>query len=394
MSRSEPQLELRALYEAHFDLVWACLTVHGVARDEREDLVQEVWLVAHRRLSRLRDDASARAWLWSIALNVARLHRRTSYRRDRKLRAIAAVRDVEPAKPPRHDDRVAAEQMLRELPVEQRDVLVLSQHVGYSGPEIAEMLGVSLNTVHSRLRLAKTRLRTLAPPEDTRQAQRRCWAVLAAGLGAAPESLLVSGWVKVAALVVLALTTIAWTHDPAPDASGAGESRSEVARVETPSSPSGRSPARVSVAHASDSDPKLEEVSLPVDTPSDAPVVAEKQDAPSARASGRGPAKASAETSTPSPRPVSLSDDVGVLQRGLELQRAGRYRRALATFERHARRFPASPVWDAREGGRIRALCALGRTDEAKNRTDQALARGGSSIALRNSLASCTAVTK
>lgn len=390
VGQTEPQLELRALYEAHFDLVWACLSVHGVARDEREDLVQEVWLVAHRRLSRLRGDASARAWLWSIALNVARLHRRASHRRDRKLRAIAAVWDVEPPKSPRHDDRVAAEQMLRELPVEQRDVLVLSQHVGYSGPEIAELLGVSLNTVHSRLRLAKTRLRTLDPPEDTRQARRRCWAVLAVGLGAAPESLLASGWVKVAALVVLALTTIAWTHAPTPEIAGEDGSRLAVARVATTPRPPIRSPGRVAVGGAPHSSPVLEAVSPSLDPSSPVPATDEKQDASTSSASRSAPAI----RSTPSPHPASLSDDVEVLQRGLKLHRAGQYRRALATFERHARRFPGSPVWDAREGGRIRTLCALGRTDEAKTRADQALAAGGSNIALKNSLASCSSETK
>jgi len=368
---------LQALYEQHFDLVWACLASHGVRAEDREDLVQEVWLLAHRRLSRLRDDASARAWLWSIAANVVRLHRRTKQRRDRKLRAAAVAREAVPPATFDHGDRMSVEQALQSLPEAQREVLMLTHHAGYSGPEIADLLGVSLNTVHSRLRLAKARMRDGTAAEDTREQRRRCWALIAAAPGL--RSGMLAGWSRVAAWVGLGLLTTAWTFEtPAATVDEAVRVRPQPVVVAPEPEP-----ANPSLAVAMQPAPDVAPPPVPMPETSVAP--------PEPVRRKRRRRKAAPQTEpTDAPERSSAGPDVALLQRGLELNRAGRHRAALQVFERHARTFPRSPLWDARESAWVRALCRLGRTDQARTRAERALARGGSSIALHNSLGVCS----
>ena len=386
MSRLEQHAQLRCLYERHFDLVWAALAVHGVGTHEREDLVQEVWLLAHRRLPRLRGEASARAWLWSITRNIVRQHRRATQRRDRKLRALETVRSADPSFGLDHEGRVATDQALAALPVAQREVIVLTHQLGYSGPEIAALLGVSLNTVHSRLRLATARLRRDLDGEQTQAARRRCWSAVLAGLATPSSGVVASGWTKAAAVAGLAILTIVWTPEsprgPTEPDPVHLHARREQPLPDAPRPKAGSLPAAEAPIPATP-DRAMEAAE---------PHVAAAVPAPKPRARTTRKRAPRPKVSPPAPA-QSLSADVELVHEGLEHNRAGRYQRALATFERHARRFPNSPVWDAREGGWIRALCALGRVEQARKHARRTLDRGGSSIAIKNSLASCSTVT-
>src|SRR5690606_18144694 len=75
-------------YREHFGLVWSMVRRFGVPSAQHEDAVQEVWLVAYRRLHTLEPDASAKAWLSSIARRVASRLRRTDHRQRRKIAAL------------------------------------------------------------------------------------------------------------------------------------------------------------------------------------------------------------------------------------------------------------------------------------------------------------------
>jgi RNA polymerase sigma-70 factor (ECF subfamily) len=59
--------------------------------------------------------------------------------------------------------------MLDGLPIEQRHVLVLHYALDMTVPETAAELGVPIETVRSRLRLAKSRLRTSETPDPPEQ---------------------------------------------------------------------------------------------------------------------------------------------------------------------------------------------------------------------------------
>lgn len=148
-------------YRRYFQYVWALLGRLGVPEASLEDVTQEVFLVLHRRRAEFRQDSSVRTWLHGIALHTARRHRAKLDRR--RLRAD----HIEPGEPPPTPEaevgqRRALQQLdrlLGQLGDEQREVFVLAEIAELRAPEIAELLGVKLNTVYSRLRLARRHLR-------------------------------------------------------------------------------------------------------------------------------------------------------------------------------------------------------------------------------------------
>jgi len=130
-----------------------------------DDVVQEVFVVVHRRLSEFEARSSLKTWLYGIVLRVVREHRRTLRRRAPHM--LSSVHSVELTHVPEQrgvaPDEAAAnaeaarivEQILDVLDEEKREVFVLAELEELSAPEIAEALGVKLNTVYSRLRVAR-----------------------------------------------------------------------------------------------------------------------------------------------------------------------------------------------------------------------------------------------
>ena len=144
------------LYREHFQFVWRSLRRLGVRDSSVEDAVQDVFLVAHRKLHTFEGRSSFKVWLFAIGIRVAAEHRR----RDARLLLDPAASPVGP-----HLDRTLElrrrvdllDRLLDELSDEQREVFVMAEIEQFSAPEIAEALGQKLNTVYSRLRLARAR---------------------------------------------------------------------------------------------------------------------------------------------------------------------------------------------------------------------------------------------
>ena len=144
-----------ALYDAHVGFVWRNLRRMGVPEANLDDATQDVFLVLHRRLADLPADG-ARGWIFGIARRVAADHRRLGKRRG----TVA----LDPAREPTHVGSTDIERSeaarlvhaaLAELSAEQREVLVLIDLEQLPAPEASAALGVGLNTVYSRLRLAR-----------------------------------------------------------------------------------------------------------------------------------------------------------------------------------------------------------------------------------------------
>jgi RNA polymerase sigma-70 factor (ECF subfamily) len=160
------------LYEQHFDFVFRCLLRLGVAPAHAEDAAQDVFIVLHRRLADLRPDASERGFLFAIASRVARDHRRKQARH-----SGVSLSDDTPARAGTGNPFEAAaqaqaarllEHFLATLDEEQRAVFMLIELEGLSAPEIAHALSIKLNTVYSRLRLARERfMRFLSKQEPS-----------------------------------------------------------------------------------------------------------------------------------------------------------------------------------------------------------------------------------
>jgi RNA polymerase sigma-70 factor (ECF subfamily) len=144
------------LYEAHFDFVWRSLRRLGVASSALDDAAQEVFLVAFRRARDFEGRSTVKTWLFGIAWNVARRAARAPSRREEPLseHVPSAVTDQEESAS-RAEAVRALYELLDELDAEKRDVFVMSELEEMPAPEIAEIAGIPLNTVYSRLRAAR-----------------------------------------------------------------------------------------------------------------------------------------------------------------------------------------------------------------------------------------------
>jgi RNA polymerase sigma-70 factor, ECF subfamily len=146
------------VYETHFDFVWKNLRRLGVDMGSVDDAAHDVFLVVHRQLEQFVGH-NYRSWLFAIAQRVAWHYRRALARRrtdplvEEDLRAESTSRPDECHE--KHEATVLVHQLLEQLSSDRRAVFVLSELERMSMPEIAEMLGIPLNTAYSRLRLAR-----------------------------------------------------------------------------------------------------------------------------------------------------------------------------------------------------------------------------------------------
>ena len=157
-------LTFRALYEKEVDFIWRNLRRLGVPEADLEDKTQEVFVVAHRRFAEFVDRGfGARAWLFQIALRVAadtRRHRRR-HPEDADGGAAMARQSIEADQTgsiSRRERLARLDRALAGIQLDKRAVLVLYEIEEQTAPEIARALGISVNTVYSRLRVARAEL--------------------------------------------------------------------------------------------------------------------------------------------------------------------------------------------------------------------------------------------
>ncbi|MGB2640420.1 MAG: sigma-70 family RNA polymerase sigma factor [Candidatus Acidiferrum sp.] len=134
----------------------------GVLRNDAdaEDVAQEALLRAYRRFERLRDRRRFRGWLVRIAFRLALDRARSSKRREVRetLWSQAAPRPSTEDLAATSEFQALLEGAMEELPEKQRLVLLLAATQGHSLEEVAEMLGLPLGTVKSRLFFARKQL--------------------------------------------------------------------------------------------------------------------------------------------------------------------------------------------------------------------------------------------
>jgi len=160
-SLSEPRA-FGVVFERHFGAILRYLRRRLDDR-EAEEATAQTFLVAFDERGRFdRERADARPWLFGIATNVARRHRRGEVR---ELRAIAALAADPAASNDGTEARLDAERLrgalarcLADLPAEECDVLYLLVWAELDQPEIAAALDIPLGTVKSRLSRARKRV--------------------------------------------------------------------------------------------------------------------------------------------------------------------------------------------------------------------------------------------
>ncbi|MEV4758206.1 RNA polymerase sigma factor [Micromonospora sp. NPDC049559] len=170
-SRTAPE-EFAEIFDRHSAAVLAYLS-RRIGRSTAEDLTAETFLVAFRKRGRYDpEQPDARPWLYGIATNLLRRHRRTEVR---QYRALART-GVDPVGD--HDEQGATARLtaatatrrisavLAKLSPGERDVLLLFAWEQLSYAEVAQALDIPVGTVRSRLHSARKRMRTALPDLD------------------------------------------------------------------------------------------------------------------------------------------------------------------------------------------------------------------------------------
>ena len=168
-SLADPEM-FAELFRRHAPVIQRYVT-RRIGPHDADDVVAETFLIAFRRRASYRMQApDALPWLYGIATNVVRRHRRTELR---QLRLLART-GTDPVTAPFTDQVDAAVSAastgaalaagLARLPAAQRDALLLVAWGGLSYEQVAHATGVPLGTVQSRVSRARQRLRAALGP--------------------------------------------------------------------------------------------------------------------------------------------------------------------------------------------------------------------------------------
>ena len=353
----DPRLQrFRALYRGEFGFVWSAAQHLGVPSGMVDEVVQDVFLTAYRRLDQLRFEVSPRAWLYGVTRRVAFRYRRGAARRARRMASFAELGRAESEAPQqRHDDAQLLASLLAGLGEGNRAVWELTEILGMSAPEIASELKLPLNTVYSRLRLARQQLaQRVAQPEAIaglrdrlrheqaapEGAQRRSWAALVPVLGREGGALGVLAWAKLRAVVAtlgiavgtVTVGVVVMRGERGGAVAGSGEMR------------------RVALARGADEVPVKVEDAVEV-----LPVV---QDAVVRRAGGAAVRRDAGRD--------RLAEEIAAIDRLQAAMEADDRAVAEREIAEHRRRFAAGTLVDLREAARVELLCRGGATAAAE----------------------------
>jgi RNA polymerase sigma factor (sigma-70 family) len=160
------------------DQVWPTLSrvvngVLGSRHPEVDDVIQQSLIAVLQALSAFRGDCHPAGYASRIALHVALRARRNAAVRRARSETLAQISASDPdvqwpgAEASAERRKRALRDLLADLPEEQADALALRTMLGWSLEEVAQATGAPLNTVRSRVRLAKEALRRRIEADPT-----------------------------------------------------------------------------------------------------------------------------------------------------------------------------------------------------------------------------------
>jgi len=367
------------VHREHFGFVYASLLRLGVPPDAIDDAAQDVFVAVHRQLPGFEGRSALRTWLFGVARRVAFRHRRTALRLDAKARALASAPVEAPAGvADALEQAERAALLLRALGLlddDKRAALTLQVFEELSGPELAQLLGVNVDTAYSRIKAARRELRralvalgvgndeavliaaTRAATKPDAQTRRRVAGLLAVRLGAGagatsagPVAALSTAKGVILALGVGACVAVALTLGERAassiDRPGAAATGAASRGALGPHAPrrAGSAPAPAEIP--SRAGPQGAAPAIPVNPP------ARSDEANVIDATDTAPIDAVAK---------ALAEEVSLITQAKAALDAGAPDRALVHLGEHASHFARGQLADARAGYRAIALCAAGR---------------------------------
>ena len=152
------------MYARYASRIFSLATRMSGSTQTGEDLLQEIFLQAYRKIGSFKGDAALGTWLYRLALNHC-----LDFVRSRQAKMDKLTDTIEPdgyaASPTAARDtpveRIDLERALRQLPSGCREVFVLHDVEGYEHKEIAAMLGIAEGTSKSQVFKARMKLRAL-----------------------------------------------------------------------------------------------------------------------------------------------------------------------------------------------------------------------------------------
>jgi RNA polymerase sigma-70 factor (ECF subfamily) len=174
LEQAAAALDFSAIYDRWFDEVLRWIRAMGGPDADSEDLVQDVFVVVHRRLHAF-DGQNLAGWLYQITRHRVRdFHRLLWVRQmlflsvplsEKLTTSVASPADTVETR----QKRDTLEHLLRSLNESERAALMLFEVDGYSGEEIAQIQGVPLNTVWARIHKARKKLRAALSKFESRE---------------------------------------------------------------------------------------------------------------------------------------------------------------------------------------------------------------------------------
>jgi RNA polymerase sigma-70 factor (ECF subfamily) len=161
-SREGDASAFEAIYRRHAPRVFSLACRMTGSRADGEDLLQEIFLLVHRKLDGFKGEATLGTWIYRLAANCCVDFLRSRQHRDRQ-----ATEELDEAMPPVRStgglrvEQIDLERAIERLPPGYRAAFVLHDVEGFEHAEVARLLGIAEGTSKSQVHKARLKIRAM-----------------------------------------------------------------------------------------------------------------------------------------------------------------------------------------------------------------------------------------
>jgi RNA polymerase sigma-70 factor (ECF subfamily) len=161
-SRQGDASAFEAIYRRHAPRVFSLACRMTGSRADGEDLLQEIFLLVHRKLDGFKGEASLGTWIYRLAANCCVDFLRSRQHRDRQV-----TEELDDAVTPARSaaglrvEQLDLERAIERLPAGYRAAFVLHDVEGYEHAEVGRLLGIAEGTSKSQVHKARLKIRAM-----------------------------------------------------------------------------------------------------------------------------------------------------------------------------------------------------------------------------------------